>query len=269
MNVEKAAVRSEHEEELTGGNTAESVVRLGSTVRKPAEPSTSAVHSLLAHLRASGFQAAPEAFGLDEQGRQVLEYVPGPLWHDSRTHTQTDLRRVGAIIRALHEAAISFHAPENAQWNTRYQVSRKDLICHNDLAPWNLVCGSDRWVFIDWDGAAPATRLWDLAWSSISFPSFEPGCNLEKAAGAMYALLEGYDLNIASYGELIRLMVTRAAAENDLIVEGATRGEQPWTRLYGEGHHRYWGPFADYIDRYASALETMMLSLREQRLRSP
>ena len=31
---------------------------------------------------------------------------------------------------------------------------------------WNLVRDRDRWVFIDWDGARPGSRLWDLACSA-------------------------------------------------------------------------------------------------------
>ncbi len=251
----------EQEEQLTGGNTAESVVRLGSTVRKPVTPSTSAVNSFLAHLRTMGFQSSPASFGIDEQGRQILEFVQGPLWASSAPHTQTDLCRVGSIIRTLHEAATAFKAPKGTQWDFRYEPEEHDLICHNDLAPWNLVCGSDRWVFIDWDAAAPSTRLWDLAWASISFPPFEPGCDLPKAASAMHALLNGYGLEEASYGKLIRLMVTRARAEHDFIVEGAKKSKQPWARLYAEEHHQYWGPVSDYIDRHASALEQSLKSL--------
>lgn len=125
---------SEQEEPLDGGNTAESVVRLGSTVRKPATPSTPAVQSFVKHLRAAGFPAAPEPLGIDDQERQVWEYVTGPLWHSSKAHTQSDLRRVGTLIRDLHRAAASFSVPEGAQWNRRYELSGHDLICHNDLA---------------------------------------------------------------------------------------------------------------------------------------
>ena len=253
---------SEPEERLTGGNTAESVVRLGSTVRKPVTPSTSAVQSFVSHLRAQGFQAAPEALGIDDLGRQVWEYVPGPLWHSSTTHTQSELRRVGAIIRELHKAAASFEAPEGVEWNPRYELSEHELVCHNDLAPWNLVCGNDRWAFIDWDAAAPASRLWDLAWSSMSFPPFHPGCNLATAAVAMQALLGGYGLERTQYGELIGLMVKRARAEYELIVEGAGRGQQPWVKLYAEKHHKYWGPVADYVDRYASNIEDLLNALQ-------
>ena len=252
------------EEQLAGGNTAEWVVRLGSTVRKPVTPSTPSVHSFLKHLHAAGFEGAPQVFGLDERGRQVLEYVPGSLWHTSGTHSPTELRRIGGIIQALHRAAVSFQVPEGAQWNTRYQLKQPDIICHNDLAPWNLVCGPGRWTFIDWDAAGPATRLWDLAWSSISFPPFEPGCDLSAAASAMHALLGGYGLDQASYGELITLMVARARAEYGLIVEGAAKGQQPWARLHAEEHHRYWGPVADYIDRNASALKSLLISLDDE-----
>ena len=251
---------SDQEEQLTGGNTAESVVRLGSTVRKPVTASTPAVHSLLAYFKAVGFEASPAALGIDEQGRQVLEFVRGSLWNSVGPHTQTDLRRVGTIIRTLHDAAASFQMPEEAQWNVRYEPDERDLICHNDLAPWNLVCGDDRWVFIDWDGAAPATRLWDLAWASISFPPFEPRCDLPRAATAMHALLDGYRLQRSSYGKLIRLMVTRARAEHDFIVDGARKDQQPWARLYAEEHHRYWGPVSDYIYQNASDLEELLAS---------
>ncbi len=258
----------EPEEQLAGGNTAESVVRLGSTVRKPVTPSTAAVHSFLQHIRAAGIEAVPAVFGLDQQGRQILEYVPGSLWHHSRSHSKAELRRVGGIIQALHQAAVSFQVPKEAQWNRRYQLNDHEIICHNDLAPWNLVCGPDRWTFIDWDAAAPATRLWDLAWSSISFPLFEPECDLGACATAMHALLNGYGLGKASYGELIKVMVTRARAEHALIVEGAAEGRQPWLKLHAEGHDRYWGPVANYIDRNASVLESLLICLDEALLDS-
>ena len=251
----------EQEERLTGGNTAESVVRLGSTVRKRATPSTPAVQSFVAHLRTVGFQAAPMPLGIDDQGRQVWEYAPGPLWHDSKTHFPSELRRVGSMIRNLHDASASFCVPEGAQWNERYEFSGHELICHNDLAPWNLVCGNSNWTFIDWDASAPATRLWDLAWTCISFPPFEPGSELVTAATAMQTLLSGYVLDSSNYSELIRLMVMRSEAEYNLIIEGAKAGQQPWLKLHAEEHHQYWGPVAEHINRNASALESTLILL--------
>ena len=77
----------------------------------------------------------------------------------------------------------------------------------------------------------------------------------------MHTLLSGYALSPSQYGELIGLMVTRARAEYELIVEGAKEEQQPWVKLYDEEHHQYWGPVADYLHRNALALEAASVSL--------
>ena len=59
---------AQEEQNLTGGNTAKSVVRLGATVRKPVTTSTATVHSFLGHLRSVGFDGCPEALGVDSKG---------------------------------------------------------------------------------------------------------------------------------------------------------------------------------------------------------
>ena len=70
---------SSAEHVLEGGNVADVVVRVGSTVRKPAGPATAAVEALLDHLAGVGFQGAPRSLGRDEFGRHILEYVPGEM----------------------------------------------------------------------------------------------------------------------------------------------------------------------------------------------
>ena len=36
----------------------------------------------------------------------------------------------------------------------------------------------------------------------------------------------------------------------NLLRSSAATGNQPWARLYDEGHARHWGPAADYIDHH-------------------
>ena len=251
----------EEEEKLVGGNFADSVVRIGSTVRKPATVATPAVQALLEHLRFVGFVGAPQGLGVDERGRQVLEFLPGAVWDKTHQNTVADLRRVGILIRSLHDATGSFAPPVSAKWDALSIPDGSDIICHNDLAPWNLVCGADRWAFIDWDNAAPGSRLWDLAWATISFPPIEPDCDLYAAATAIHAIVDGYRLQPSEYGKLLRLMAERARVGSDLLIEGARTGRQPWARLYAEGHDRYWGPVADYISRNVLTLEGMLIAL--------
>ena len=250
---------SENEDKLIGGNVADFVIRVGETVRKPVTKATPSVQALLQHLEHTGFEGAPRAFGTDEHGRQILEFVHGAMWDRSKSPKPEDLYRAGLLMRRLHDSIASFELPEAAQWERLSIPDGAEIICHNDLAPWNLVCGTDRWVFIDWDNAAPGTRLWDIAWSAISFPPLVPGGDLTVAAEAVRALCEGYRVDRADYGLLVALMARRARAASKLLIEASHTGEQPWARLFAENGDNYWGPVADYIDDSATTLERLLL----------
>src|ERR1035437_3341457 len=95
---------------LEGGNVAETVVRVGSTVRKPATVSTAAVEALLDHFADVGFSGAPRSLGRDELGRHVLEYVPGEIAYSLPPLTASELRRVGGVF-SLAPPAAHWRAP--------------------------------------------------------------------------------------------------------------------------------------------------------------
>ena len=48
------------------------VVRVGRTVRRPVRPHTPAVHALLRHLEAVGFDGAPRVLGVDARNRDAV-----------------------------------------------------------------------------------------------------------------------------------------------------------------------------------------------------
>jgi Ser/Thr protein kinase RdoA (MazF antagonist) len=236
---------------LTGGNVAGTVVRVGDTVRKPVTPTTPSVEALLAHL--DGFPGAPRHFGRDEQGRQVLEYVPGTV--DDLPRDNRELHRVGRLVRDLHDALADFDPPPGAHWHVVIPPDREDMICHHDLAPWNLVRAENRWVFIDWDGAGPGSRLWDLAYAAHGFVPMSEGGDPATDGPRLRALVDGYGLDEAGRAELPALIVGHTRGMYDLL-RNAT--EEPWTRLYAEGHADHWGPAADYIERYLDAWRTAL-----------
>jgi hypothetical protein len=64
---------------LSGGNMAGEVMRIGGTVHRNAGPWMPAVHELLSHLEGAGFRGAPRPLGTDEDGREVLTYIPGEI----------------------------------------------------------------------------------------------------------------------------------------------------------------------------------------------
>jgi Ser/Thr protein kinase RdoA (MazF antagonist) len=252
-------VTAPEEQPLAGGNVADLVVRIGDTVRKPAGPQTPAVHEFLCYLYDAGFTGAPRSFGLDDRGRHVIEYIPGELAYDMPPMDNAGLRRVGRLIREFHDIAAGFVAPPlGAQWDVAIPPDRADLICHHDLARWNLICSADRWVFIDWDGAAPGSRLWDLAWAVTGFVPLDPGGDPAADAPRLRALVDGYGLTAAQRQELPPLIGAHARGMFDLLSRSAKTGAQPWARLYAEGHGDYWGPAADYADQH---VETWLRAL--------
>lgn len=248
---------------LTGGNVAAAVVRVGDTVRRPAGAWTPAVHAFLTHLHSVGYPAAPRPLGIDDAGREVLTFIPGPVpWPDRFDLLEPDaaLHRVGTMIRDLHDAAAGFTPPPDAAWRRLIPPDGTDLVIHHDLAPWNLVAG-DRWAFIDWDTAAPGTRLWDLAYAAKGFVplSADPAWHRRDAARRLRILVDAYGLDERQRRDLVSLLARRARSMHDFLAEQAAVGTQPWTRLWHDGHGETWRRDAEHIDAQAAQWATALL----------
>lgn len=250
---------SYEEEELAGGNVGTAVVRVGDTVRRPSGPWSRSVDALLQHLNEVGYKAAPRTLGFDDQGRHVLEYVEGEILMPFEPHDDLGAaRRVGVLIRDLHDASAEFTPPTNAQWNV-VTPDAQDLIIHHDLAPWNLVLGPERWVFIDWDNAGPGSRLWDLAYAAHGFARLEPNTPVTTASRRVAALAEGYRLDQSGRTQLANLLVPRIMSMYELLRAGGETGAQPWARLWDEGHGGIWLNHGKYTQRHLSAIREALV----------
>ncbi|GAA3851220.1 aminoglycoside phosphotransferase family protein [Saccharothrix violaceirubra] len=249
---------------LHGGNMSAGVVRVGRTVRRPSGPWTPAVHALLDHLHAVGFTAAPKPLGIDDQGREVLSFVPGDVaWpeHFGLLDPDDRLARVARIVRDFHDAVADFVPPPDAHWQVLIPADGADIIAHHDLAPWNLVVGDPHWAFIDWDTAAPGTRLWDVAYALHGFVplSADPEWNRADAGRRMRVFVDAYGLDETRRRELVLLLAARTRSMSTFLAAQAAVGRQPWTRLWHEGHGEAWQADADYIDQRTREWENALL----------
>lgn len=235
----------DEEQALTGGNASGPVVRVDRTVRKPWTPASPFVHAFMRHVRANGGDA-PQTYGVDEGGRQSVEYIDGPLAIEAPVLTREALRRVGAMVRAIHDASEGFTPPVGARWDTAIPAPGADLVCHNDLAPWNLVLG-ERWVFIDWDAAAPSTRLWDLAYAAQTFTLGSVGTPPDAAAADLRAFVDGYGADADLRQRLPLALEERAAAMLALLTSAHTEGREPWSSMFRDGHGSHWTAVVDYV----------------------
>ena len=241
-------VRMEQEHPLAGGNVAAGVVRVGSTVRKPWSASTPSVVEFMTAVREHGVDV-PMVLGRDELGRQMLEHIPGRLALEADPLTERELGRVGGIVRAIHDASEQFRPSAGACWTTAIPAPGNDIVCHNDLAPWNLIIG-ERWVFIDWDAAAPSTRLWDLAFSAQAFTLSDHTQPADEAARRLAAFVDGYRADDSLRAQLPATMQLRTAAMYELLRSSHKARREPWGSMYVDGHGVHWSTVREYVTRH-------------------
>lgn len=159
---------------LAGGSDGGAFLSAGK-VRRVAGPWTGSVHLLLRHLETRGFAGAPRALGVDEQGREVLTYLPGETVGDRRpwpawVHSDVALVDVAHWLRDYHRAVADFEPPAEATWREGARWQPGLVVAHGDTAPYNAVWHDGHLVgFVDWDMAAPMTPEADLAWVAFSW----------------------------------------------------------------------------------------------------
>src|SRR5262245_13388976 len=248
-------------ETLAGGNTV-GAVRMGNVVHKQASPWTPTVHALLRHLENAGFDGAPRALGFDDQGREMLTYLPGetaggrfpwPAW----AFTDVTLAQVGRWLRRVHDVTADFVPPEDERWFVGRRMEPGLVIGHQDAAPYNAaVLNGDRLVgFFDWDTAGPSTREFDLAfaalwWVPLCPPSVAEGLGFHDSADRsrrLHLMLDayGYDGDRHAFGAAI---VQRARRQATVMREMAEAGDRAAIALL---------PVAGYIEQSASDVDAL------------
>jgi Ser/Thr protein kinase RdoA (MazF antagonist) len=139
-----------------------------------------------------------------------------------------------------------------AIWNRAIPPDREELVCHNDVAPWNLVRSARGWVLIDWDATAPGSRLWDVAYAAQSMAGLRADRPVAESAARLRAFADGYGLHSGDGPALAGLPGRRAEAMYDLLRDGARRRRQPWARIWTEDGP-YWRATATYLETHRDA----------------
>lgn len=150
------------------------------------------------------------------------------------------------MIREIHDASAPYAPEADAVWRTAIPAPAAELVCHNDLAPWNLITG-DRWVFIDWDAAAPSTRLWDLAYAAQAFALSGGERDPESAARDLAAIVDGYRADDVMRRDLPQAMEERTAAMLALLEGAHATGDEPWASMYANGHGDHWAKALAFV----------------------
>ena len=251
----------DNEQVLSGGNI-NTVVKIGETVRRPVNAHSRTIHELLLHLEARRVPA-PRFLGIDEQGREILSFIDGETEFPRGMWDGEDgLIASAELLRQFHDATLDFVPSEPDNWAFTYpDANRRDVICHNDFAPYNMVFHGDLPVAVlDFDLCGPGPRVRDLAYlaywmTPLSFGSGELRVRSEKEVSSgsprLIRLCESYggvdpkDL-LPMVSEVLHHMSDKLAATKMVGPEAANRLEEG-------GHFGHWAREANaFIERLAS-----------------
>ena len=182
---------------LSGGATAEAVVRVGDTVRRPPGKNADLMRDVLLHLERAGFDAAPRWLGVDEQGRDILTWIDGetftergqmhPYIGDPSVRVTFADEQLAAALRLLR----LYHA-----------TFGEEVICHGDFGPWNIVWRSEMpFALIDFDDVYRGDPTEDVAYAlrvfvSYGFAAAEPAELVRRTHVALAAYGASFDVPV-------------------------------------------------------------------------
>jgi hypothetical protein len=205
-----------------GGRTA--VTRKGGVVFRETGPWALSVHALLRHLEDAGFTGAPRIVGsgFDAKGRETLTYIEGTFVHP-RAWSDEGLAAIGEMLRALHKATATFHAPENAIWRRWFgrnlSGSGRLVFGHCDVGPWNIVARDGNPIaLIDWEVAGPVDSLVEFAqacWLNVQLHDDDIAerqglLSAENRARQVRVMADSYGLSAHERAVLVDTMVAFA-----------------------------------------------------------
>jgi len=229
---------------FVGGNIS-NAVRVDDTVRRTTGPWTPTVHALLRHLETVGFDGAPRVLGIDERDREILAYIEGDAptgWPDpypAWVWSHHALESAARLLRRYHDAVASFVPPAGALWRQPPGPTPHELICHNDVGPFNSVFRGERAVaMIDWDGASPGSRAWDLAiavyrWAPVTATprGKVPGTQGERIR--LFCAAYGH----ADIAGIVDLLPARMRQGYSYVRDRAAAGDPGFVKIWNFSNH--------------------------------
>lgn len=242
---------------MNKGNMSE-VLKEGNFIYRDLKPQSKTIHRLLLHLEEKGIRFVPRFLGVNDKNQEMLSFVEGetveyyPASNDFQRRIKT-VQQAAKILREYHDATLDFEKLPQDIWYLQYKGgSEKEVICHNDFAPYNVTFIDDEPAgMIDFDTACPAPRIWDIAYAVYRFvplgmevyaPDKKTCRQYDKALDCserrllLKAFLDAYGNMDVS--EVLQNVVLRLQDLVTLFDEECRKGNAAFIKMKAEGHQQ-------------------------------
>lgn len=202
-------------------------LRVGDRVHRATGPWTPAVHALLDFL-APRLRAVPRAYGFDEQGREVLDFLPGEV---VEVPTENQIRSLVTWTRDFHTAVAGF--THTGPWRY-FPIAAPTMVGHNDIAPYNACFDGDELVGVfDWDMSGPTNPLAELAFIAWNCVPLWDDVGASLAAQRVSLIAQTYGCYSAR--DVLHAVPGRIQVMLDGIPAGAAAGDPGLVNLMANG----------------------------------
>lgn len=181
-----------------------SVVRIGDGIRRKAPLTNGLVVPLLCYLEKVGFAGAPRVLDASDPAFPLFEFLHGEVpalgWFGDPV-----LIAAAQLIRRYHDATRPLLSKIKGQ-------ADGDVICHNDLAPFNCVFrGGMPIALIDFEAAAIGRWLNDLAYATWMWLNLgDPRISAMTQASRIGVFAGAYGVKIGAM-DLVQAIISEQA----------------------------------------------------------
>jgi aminoglycoside phosphotransferase (APT) family kinase protein len=166
---------------------------------------------------------------------------------------------VAGALRDYHDATTDFEPPADAVWRFPPHEPR-EVLCHNDFAPYNLLFQDGRLAgVIDFDTASPGPRSWDLGYTAYRFvpltapenPDVDyPGVAEQRRRLALFCT--AYGAPEIGPSKVLHTAIARLRELVDFIVSAARAGDTAQQAVLERGDTEIYRRDIEYLESVAS-----------------
>jgi hypothetical protein len=196
-------------------------------------------------LRAVGFDGAPLPIGIDDDGRERLEFVDGdvpvppyPTWAQS----DAALESVAVLLRRYHDAASSFDASGLGWSGELADPLGGPIICHNDVCLENVVFRDGTAVgLLDFDFAAPGRPVFDVASFARMCVPVDDDVNARRLGwhdadrtARLHLVADSYGLDARERRALVDVLDGQIATGGEFVRRRVEAGDPGFVAMWNE-----------------------------------